>query len=117
MNKPTVLQNGTWLFPVAAWDMEMGGIGCNNIENPDRRAFAYTSRDNGKTIVKTGGAGIEGRTFDEHMFLEMDDGRINMYVRTKYGIGLAYSKDKGQTWSNGEDSGLGGPSSRFYKTA
>jgi AraC-like DNA-binding protein len=37
-----------------------------------------------------------------------------MYVRTFYGIGVSYSFDRGQTWTLGEDTGWGGPNSRFY---
>ena len=50
------------------------------------------------------------------MVVELLDGRLMMLVRTFYGIGVSYSFDRGKTWSEGKDSGLGGPSSRFHIT-
>jgi predicted neuraminidase len=72
------------------------------------------SEDEGKTFERLGGSDVEGRTFDEHMILELQDGRLAMYVRTNYGIGISYSSDGGNTWSEGEDTGWGGPDSRFF---
>ena len=37
-----------------------------------------------------------------------------MFVRTTYGIGVSYSYDGGKHWTKGENSGLGGPCSRFF---
>ena len=37
-----------------------------------------------------------------------------MLIRTTYGIGISRSFDGGRTWSEGEDSTLGGPCSRFF---
>ena len=47
------------------------------------------------------------------MLVELDNGVIWMLIRAKNGIGQSYSDDNGITWSEGEDSGLGGPCSRF----
>jgi thiamine biosynthesis lipoprotein len=60
-----------------------------------RKAFAYKSDDQGKSFVKLGGADIERRSFDEHMILELKSGRLAMFVRTEYGIGVSYSSDGG----------------------
>ncbi|MBQ8357351.1 MAG: exo-alpha-sialidase [Clostridia bacterium] len=57
---------------------------------------------------------MPNRSFDEHMVIELKDGRLMMLVRTYSGIGVSYSSDRGHTWSQGTDSGLGGPSSRFH---
>lgn len=115
MNKPTVISTGEWLFPIAVWNYDVGTGGfCSNDEDDDRKAFAYITTDNGKTFKKLGGANVPERSFDEHMLLELNDGTIAMYVRTKYGIGVSYSYDKGKTWTEGKDSGLGGPNSRFF---
>ena len=83
-------------------------------EDTHRLAFAFRSRDQGKTFEQLGGSDVAGRTFDEHMILELPDGRLAMYVRTDYGIGVSYSDDGGCTWSEGEDTGWGGPDSRFF---
>jgi len=116
MNKPTVLSTGEWLFPVAVWNYGIAAAGgfTSEKEDNDRRAFVYKSVDTGKKFVKLGGADVKERSYDEHMFLELKDGRIAMYVRTFYGIGVAYSHDRGKTWTEGVDSGLGGPCSRFF---
>ena len=122
MNKPTVLTTGEWLFPIAVWDrIEVAG-GYNGIADPsgkqstltERLAFAYKSVDHGETFECLGGSNVPQRSFDEHMILEMNDGRLAMYVRTKYGIGVSYSYDRGKTWTIGENSGLKGPCSRFF---
>lgn len=115
MNKPTVISTGEWFFPVAVWNYGVTTGGFNSEkEDDDRRAFVYKSVDDGKSFVKIGGVDIKQRSFDEHMLLELNDGRIAMYVRTSYGIGVSYSYDKGQTWTEGKDSGLGGPNARFF---
>lgn len=115
MNKPTVISTGEWLFPVAVWNYGVSTGGFNSEkEDDDRKAFAYKSIDKGKSFLKIGGANVKKRSYDEHMFLELNDGRLAMYVRTFYGIGVSYSYDGGKTWTEGINSGLGGPSSRFF---
>lgn len=118
MNKPTVLSSGEWLFPIAVWD---GWRSKLRIRSPyyettetETGSFVYRSIDQGKTFEKLGAADVENRQFDEHMVLELKDGTLAMYVRTWYGIGVSYSYDKGMTWTEGKDSGLGGPGSRFH---
>ena len=113
MNKPTVLKNGDWLFPIAVWKRVLPVI-WHQSEDTHRLAFAFRSKDQGKTFEQLGGSDVAGRTFDEHMILELRDGRLAMYVRTNYGIGVSYSSDGGKTWSEGEDTGWGGPDSRFF---
>lgn len=122
MNKPTVLTTGEWLFPIAVWDLIANAGGANGVTDPsgkqsthtERLAFAYKSVDRGGSLERLGGSSVPQRSFDEHMILELGDGRLAMYVRTKYGIGVSYSYDRGVTWTEGEDSGLGGPCSRFF---
>ncbi|MBR2021454.1 MAG: exo-alpha-sialidase [Clostridia bacterium] len=115
MNKPTVMSTGEWFFPIAVWQTgKTPGPFNTDKDDSDRRAFVYKSVDNGKSFVKHGGASVKQRSFDEHMFLELQDGRIAMYVRTYYGIGVSYSYDRGKTWTEGQDTGIGGPDSRFF---
>lgn len=116
MNKPTVLSNGDWLFPIAIWKKGIRAIE-SEYDSPytERKAFAYKTSDCGKSFTRLGGVDIkEGRDFDEHMFLEMEDKSINMYIRTKYGIGLSKSNDNGETFTEGEDSKIKGPCARFF---
>ncbi len=111
MNKPTLLSNGEWALPTAVWQcMEP------RLEELAHERFSNitVSCDNGKTFSLRGGADIPDRCFDEHMIVELKDGRLWMLVRTLYGIGQSFSSDMGRTWTPGEDSGLGGPNSRFF---
>lgn len=116
MNKPLVLSSGEWLFPIALWQLD--------IYNEFRRfalrdddiaaSYVYKTSDNGKTFIKLGGADVKKRTFDEHMLYEMNNGVLRMLVRLQNGIADTYSYDRGKTWSRGQATSLGGPSSRFF---
>ncbi|MBO7171158.1 MAG: exo-alpha-sialidase [Clostridia bacterium] len=116
MNKPIVLSSGEWLFPIAVWKTDIYYEFRKSAlkENEVAGSYVYKTIDNGESFCQMGYADMRDRTFDEHMLLEMDNGALEMLVRTKYGIGVAYSYDRGKTWSRGENSGLGGPNSRFH---
>ncbi len=90
MCKPLVAKDGAWLFPVAHW-----------FEAPS--ASVYVSTDNGRTFVELGGVTLptEKRTFDEHNLVELRDGTLRAYIRTKAepdGLWEAESTDGGHTW-------------------
>ena len=111
MKKPTVLSDGSWAFPTALWGVfpeklspEYASIARSN--------FSVT-RDKGKTFELVVGPDVPDRCFDEHILLEQRDGVWRAFVRTHYGIGQAFSDDRGRTWRDVGDSGLGGPNSRF----
>ena len=118
LNKPTVLRNGHWLLPVALWDR--GKIGSPELKeahhdlDDQRGAFVYASTDQGRTWTKRGGVSFPKPAFDEHMLVELRDGRVWMLARTADGIAQSYSSDEGQTWSNPELTSLGHPSARFH---
>ena len=117
MNKPCVLSSGEWLFPIAVWrsdNLTVPGGFISDKTGDDRRAFAYVTYDGGKSFERLGGAAADQRTYDEHMLLELSDGRIAMYIRTAYGIAVCYSRDGGKSFSEPTDSGLSGPNSRFF---
>ncbi len=111
MNKPTVLQNGDWLFPCAVWCTHTAE---QNHLPEERYSNVYRSTDKGKTFTLWGHSDVPDRGFDEHMVYERTDGTLVMLVRANYGIGQAFSKDGGKTWFGEGDSGLGGPCSRFH---
>ncbi|HPF55649.1 MAG TPA: sialidase family protein [Clostridiales bacterium] len=114
MNKPTVLKNGDWLLPCAVWNVEAyKDLPPTEAEN-EKKSNVYISRDEGESFLLYGQADVPNRAFDEHMTLELANGDLWMLVRTKYGIGKSVSHDGGKTWTPGEDSGLGGPDSRFF---
>ena len=116
MNKPLVTADGAWLFPLAVWNYGIRTTMSESFDSktPEKGAYLYKTTDNGMSFRRLGAADVPDRSFDEHMVVELKDGRLWMLVRTKYGIGQAFSSDGGLTWSEGTDSGLGGPSSRFH---
>jgi hypothetical protein len=117
MNKPTVLADGTWLLPAAVWDRPATGPGAKDPHPevaPERRPNVVASTDQGATWAIRGGVDIADRAPDEHMVVQMRDGRLWMLIRTRYGIGQSFSSDGGATWSPGEPAQLSGPNSRFY---
>ena len=77
-------------------------------------SYVYKTSDNGRTFHRLGMSDVRDRSFDEHMVIEQNNGVLKMLVRTNYGIGCAYSYDRGKCWSSGENSGLEGPCSRFF---
>ena len=72
MNKPTVLSNGEWLFPVSTW------------RETDNSAKVLVSNDRVKTFNLRGACHLskEDREFDEHLVVEKKDGTWWMLIRT-----------------------------------
>ena len=116
MNKPVVLSTGEWLFPIAIWlpDYFTEFRKAHMQEDDVTGSYVYKTSDCGKTFQKLGMANVRNRSYDEHMVYEQREGVLKMLIRTTYGIGAAHSYDRGKNWSKGENSGLGGPRSRFY---
>lgn len=113
MNKPTVLTTGEWLFPLSVWDSSwLAETRRDRKQEPG--AFAYKTGDGGRTFRRLGAAHSPNPSFDEHMIVERNDGVLMMLLRTMDGIGVSCSWDRGEHWSDVQDSGLGGPSSRFH---
>lgn len=114
LNKPTVLSSGEWMFPIAVWkESVISPYDAQKIKVP-RLAFVVRTVDEGKTFKRLGGVDMPDRCYDEHMIVELKDGRLAMFVRTYYGIGVSYSFDGGFTWSDGKDTGILSPNSRFF---
>ena len=114
MNKPTVLSDGSWLFPIAVWAPYVAVLPDKVSGRDETAPYVYRTIDSGKTFERLGGPFVENRSFDEHMVYEKSDGTLVMLSRTKYGIAEAESKDGGVTWSDGVPSQHKGPSSRFH---
>lgn len=125
MNKPTVLRNGDWLFPIAIWvDPPVKGLPETDrkhvpaeqlhwkVENVG--THVYASRDQGRSLEKIGTARFPNLLFDEHMIVERKDGSLWLWARTKTGIGESVSLDGGKTWSPGKDSKIPHVNSRFF---
>lgn len=113
MNKPSVLSNGEWALPTAVWNDVGNGTALPELLH-ERFSSITISADQGGTFTRRGGADVRYRSFDEHMIVELKDGRLWMLVRTEYGIGQSFSKDGGISWTPGYATPLGGPGSRFY---
>ena len=114
LNKPIVTAEG-WLFPVAVWKPGLAaGLAGGSDGVHETGAHVFLSHDEGETFEKIGTVDAPERWFDEHILLEKQNGDIEMYIRTRYGIGKAVSQDGGRTFGEAFDSGFGGPNSRFY---
>ena len=111
MNKPEVLKDGSWLLPVALWSIYPEKLSQEQVAMA--RPNILLSKDEGRSFELKQGPDIPGRSFDEHVVVELRDGTLWLLARTKYGIGQSFSHDGGTSWSAPEDSGLGGPDSRF----
>ena len=115
LNKPIAASDGTWYFPAALWSVSVSKPLEEHPELDSRRlAGVYASIDAGETFEWRGGADVPGRGFDEHMLVELKDGRLWTLVRATYGIGQAFSPDGGRTWTDAGPSGHTGPNSRFF---
>lgn len=107
LNKPIVTKNGDWLFPVAVWKPGLvAGNDCVSDGLHETGAHVYRSRDLGDTFEKIGTVDAPERWYDEHILFEKQNSDIEMYIRTRYGIGKAVSHDGGASWSDAYDSGL-----------
>jgi len=85
LNKPTVLRNGDWLLPVSDWHKKTA------------RVFASTNA--GASWEERGCLQVPGWEFDEHMMVELKDGRLWMLARTGGQPHESFSTDGGRTWS------------------
>lgn len=100
LNKPTVLLSGAWLLPVSDW--------------AEKKAWVFASNDQGKTWIQRGGLAFPDWAFDEHMIVELHDGRLWMLARTNAGLHESFSIDQGLTWSVPQPCAIQHLSSRFF---
>jgi len=115
MNKPIVLSTGEWAFPIAVWNHGVRAVPQQYDANGSPKgSYMYVTADQGRTFRRLGYADVKNRSFDEHMFLELESGVIRCFVRTNYGIGAADSYDGGLHWGADFDTGYKGPCSRFH---
>ena len=104
LNKPTVLTSGEWLMPTCIW-------------RDEHSSRILRSTDHGATFEEFGKATIpkyEDRNGDENMIVERKDGSLWMLVRTGYGLGESFSKDRGKSWTDVAPSGIQHAESRFF---
>lgn len=122
MNKPTVLSDGTWAFPCALWSQSINPKiippwtaqpGCLEGE------YMVISADKGKTFSVRSRIDMSqvegGPAFDEHSFIQQNDGTIRVWSRVSAGLSESISSDLGQNWSSPElIKTVSGPSTRFF---
>lgn len=115
LNKPIVLSTGEWLFPISVWgERVLSWMPERRTKQNEHGAFAYRTTDEGKTFEKLGGVIHPDHSYDEHMLIELKDYRIMMLTRTMHGTGIAYSYDRGKTWSKPNNADFGGADARFH---
>ena len=101
LNKPTVLANGDWLLPVSDWHKKTA------------RVFASTNE--GESWQERGSLQFPDWQFDEHMMVELKDGRLWMLARTAGQPHESFSADQGRTWSTPRQAAtVQNVSSRFF---
>ncbi len=118
LNKPIVLKNGEWLMPISLWDRSKIGPAVFKNEFPEldevRMANVFVSNDQGKNWTRRGGVRVPQSQFDEHMFVELKDGRLWLLARTTYGIAESFSSDQGRTWTEAQPSKIQHIPARFH---
>ncbi len=101
LNKPTVLNNGDWLLPVSDWHKQTA------------RVFAST--DQGASWKERSHLKFPGWQFDEHMMVELKDGRLWMLARTSGQPYESFSTDAGKTWNTPQQAAtVQNVSARFF---
>ncbi len=102
LNKPTRLSNGEWLLPLEFPNFPNAGGLFKKVHQalePLRGANVFVSADQGESWSRRACVRFPNPDWDEHMFVELRDGRIWMLARTGKGIMQSFSSDKGKTWS------------------
>lgn len=101
LNKPTILSTGEWLLPISLNCGRGNGPFHDAFENLDsvRGANVFCSTDQGATWDRIGRVAFPNPDWDEHMFVERNDGTIWMLARTAKGIMQSTSSDRGKTWA------------------
>ncbi|MFA7368965.1 MAG: sialidase family protein, partial [Kiritimatiellales bacterium] len=107
MNKPTVLADGTWLWPATPLPSSRPSL--------PRPLF---SGDNGKTFRFRGEIpmGPKDISASEYQVVQRKDGSLWCLNRTQYGIGESFSYDDGNTWTPMVPSKIIQTPSRFFIT-
>ena len=116
--KPTVLNSGDWLLPVSLWTRDKINPVRFREAHHDldviRMANVFVSTDQGETWTRRGGVAFPESDFDEHMIVELHDGRLWMPARTKYGMAESFSSDQGRTWSKPKPAAIKNVNARFF---
>ena len=123
-NKPTVLSDGTWLWPTGSWQAGVFPEHLSHIPPPlGTLSQPLLSRDKGETFFPGGLIPMEPehRQCEEYQVVERKDGVLWLLTRTHRenfgnGIGESFSYDGGMTWSEVSHTGIVHTQSRFFFT-
>ncbi len=112
MGKPIVDSQNRWLFPVAVWRFK----GLYSVPEEYVGVSLWVSEDEGATFQFLGRSYADPKIslYDEHNVVEMKDGSLKMFARTRYGIGETRSTDGGKSWTDLAPSSIQHTSSRFF---
>jgi predicted neuraminidase len=134
LNKPIVLDNGTWLLPVSLWprhyikpeEPKMRNFDLNEFRQNNslfqeldehRGVTVLASHDRGKTWSRSGHVSNPiDVTFDEPMLVERADQSLLMYTRNTHGMTQTESFDEGKSWSTPVKTPFTSASARFFLT-
>jgi hypothetical protein len=118
-NKPTILSNGDWIFPVNLRKDWTGDDPGSKKEVPSN-IVAMTTDDRGTTFTLRGALNMSTvpgpvtKRGSEAMLVELSNGRLWMLIRMAYGMGESYSGDGGRNWSPIVPSSIKHPGSKFF---
>lgn len=102
LTTPTVLADGTWIFPTGCW---------NRGASPSRPLI---SRDQGVTFELGGPLhAVQDPDFDEYMIVERADRRLVIFNRHTDSFLQCESADGGRSWTRQEPNGIRHTNSRF----
>ena len=117
LNKPTVLSTGEWLLPLEFPNFPNAGRIFNQVHKhlePLRGANVFVSNDQGKTWTRRSAVKFPNPSWPEHMFVELNDGRLWMLARTGKGAMQCFSSDGGYTWTEPSFPTFSHPVARFF---
>ncbi len=127
MNKPIVLKNGKWAFPVC----EFYNVNINDLKTNEEGAKLYVSDPEAKNLKLVNSIRVPNSPYTEHMFVEKNNGdlwllsrihpsrracstRALPYAYGNVGILEAISKDGGKTFDALKPSPIPHTGSRFF---
>lgn len=117
LNKPIVKADGEWLLPISLWQryhITPPLADCWKELDAYRMANIFSSRDAGQTWERKSGVNFPDSRFDEHMFVELSDGRLWMMARIRDGLMECFSEDGGATWTEPVRARIQSVSARFH---
>ena len=111
LTTPTVLTDGTWMFPTGCWIVDDDDHQASRIKHPSRPLI---SCDGGHSFTLGGPLhSAASPDFDEYMIVECRNGRLVAFNRHPSSFLQCESRDQGQTWTAQHPNGLPHTNSRF----